>query len=142
MSFPIKFFRLIFIVRLCILSHVCGSHFSSFFFKAVIQWIEIKAKVHKLLFSLLNFTHLAKSDLSFDDFSFNFLSIGAITIIFNVRRLKWALWVLTEFFLDFMYTFEGLLIMLTLYDCRFILFVHTLNGLTSISIEILVTGLD
>ena len=32
--------------------------------------------------------------------------------------------------------------MLTLYDCRFILFVHTLNGLTSISIEILVTGLD
>lgn len=109
----------------------------------VINWrIHIVTSIKMVRFLKSKPLKLAFSYFSFDNFFLGSLSIWAMTEIFNIRLLKRCSWILIKLFFDHVNTSKGWLIVLPLYYCRFVFFVHALDGRTSVSLEILITGFD
>lgn len=127
-----------FLLRL-FLSGFCTPQIS-FFFPALILIVHIESMVHAFWFSFLVSVHLVLPNFPPGGLFEYFLSFWTVAVIFNIRLLKSRLivWASVELFLDFVNTFDCLLKMLALNDCRLVLLVHALYSLTSISIDKLI----
>lgn len=100
------------------------------------------SEINRLFFLKSKLLKLDFSDLSLDNFSFHFLTIGTMTEVFNIWWLKRTSGVLHQLFLYHMHTSEGRFVMLSLYHCRLVFLVHAFDGFPWVALEVLVARFD
>lgn len=110
--------------------------------RTIVKLVEVEPNVKGLLFFLGEFVELVDSNLSFYNFSLNFLTIWTVAEIFDIRRFQRTPRVLNKLSFNHVNTFQGRFVVLSLDDGALILFVHAFDGLSSIALKILIAGFN